>query len=68
MSDTKTIERILKDYLKTYGFDGFAGSDGECGCGFENLFPRGDPQKDCYPAYRQKTDSEGRCQRAKLCS
>lgn len=58
---SKQIQQILKDYLQAQGYEGFAGSDGECGCGIDDLFSCGDPQKDCRAAYRHRTNKDGRC-------
>jgi hypothetical protein len=54
-----TIKRIVEDYLKANGFDGLSRED--CGCGIEDLFPCEDVPYDCHPAYRHKTDADGRC-------
>ena len=49
-----TVREIIKNYLKERHYDGLCG-DG-CGCGIDNLFPCGEINTDCQPAYAHKCD------------
>jgi hypothetical protein len=49
------IEKILKDYLKSGGFDGFTNGD-ECHCDFDNLTDCYDISAKCVPGYKRLKD------------
>jgi len=49
-------KEIIKEWLKTRGFEGLAG-DG-CGCSLDDLMPCDQFSIECAPAYRRKCDKE----------
>ncbi len=49
-----TVKEIIKQYLETNGFDGLCNDD--CGCSKDDLFPCGNIQEDCNPAFKCNCD------------
>jgi hypothetical protein len=48
----KTVEEIIKEYLKANGFDGLFNEEGECACEINDLATCGCIFMDCEPGYR----------------
>jgi len=47
-----TVIEIVKEYLKSNGFDGLCGD--ECGCGLDDLVACDGDFSQCSPAYKHK--------------
>lgn len=70
MTDHPTCLTIIRDHLKAHGYDGL--SDGECGCGSDDLAPCCFDIRRCRPAYhwscegcsRAADDAEDHCEYA----
>ena len=43
---------VISTWLTEHGYDGLVGSEGECGCGLDDLFPCGHVYQDCEPGYK----------------
>jgi hypothetical protein len=62
-----TVKQIVREYLKTKGYDGLLNEDFNCSCDMENLFVCCDCAIDCKPAYKVKCDRE-KCKIKKNCN
>lgn len=49
---TKTVIQIVREHLKSNGFDGLVQSYAECGCLLDDLAPCCDNISHCKPGYR----------------
>ena len=56
MMPDRTIKQLLKEYLKALKYDGLCLLDHDCGCGFDDFMPCGEPSPECEAAYGVKTD------------
>jgi len=54
----KTVQDIIKDYLKTNGFGGLFNADGECACELLDLFPCEAPGEKCEAGYKSECNPD----------
>jgi hypothetical protein len=53
-----TVTEILKDWLKSHGYDGLCHEDGECGCLIDDLGPCGEVGGTCKAGVLGKCNPE----------
>ncbi len=50
---SKTVQKMVIDYLRENGYDGLFSADLECSCELGDLAPCGDMQGDCAAGYKR---------------
>jgi len=58
------VKEIVREYLRTHGFDGLCCPDAGCACLIDDLEPCSEMGSQCEPGYRGPCDGtcdEGRC-------
>lgn len=56
MSDAVNVRSIVREFLKSAGFDGLYEQDGECACLVDDLAPCEQDAMVCRPGYRVPCD------------
>jgi hypothetical protein len=60
MTKPKTVLEIVRQYLKTNGYDGLYNEDGQCACLLDDLHPCGEYNdiSECSPGYKYVCDGK----------
>ena len=53
-----TVDEIIRDWLRSHGYDGLYQEDGECGCLLSDPYPCGEGMGDCKAGVLGKCNAE----------